>query len=213
MQPTSRTAAEMIRSRLLDKQHVSPELVRSTLNDIPREDYDAWLDVLLDVGDIPDDGPDLPRDCIPYLPCPASTVLGIVEQAEVTTRDVFVDVGSGIGRAMFFVHLLTGARCIGIETQSSLMKLATERAERLNLTLTRFIQADAVDSIGLIATGTVFFLYCPFGGQRLERFLDRLERVARTMKIRLCCVHMAPLERPWLAKFGSSPEFELYCSQ
>lgn len=213
MQPTSRTAAERIRSRLLSNQRAFPELFRSTMNCIPREDHDAWLDLLLDVEDVPNDGLDLPRDCVPYLPCPVSTVLGIVDQAGVASTDVFVDVGSGIGRALFLVHLLTGAGCIGIEIQSSLMRLATERAERLNLTRTRFIHADAVDLIRFITTGTVFFLYCPFGGERLERFLDGLKSIARTLRIRVCCVHMAPLERPWLTRIGSSPEFDLYRSR
>lgn len=214
MQPTSRTAAELIRARLLGNQHVSPELVRSTLSGVPREDYDPWLDLLLEVEEIPNDGFDLPRGCVPYLPCAASTVLGVVDQGGVTETDVFVDVGSGIGRAVSFVHLLTGARCIGIETQSSLIKLATERAERLHLSRTHFIRGDAVDSIRSITTGTVFFLYCPFDGERVERFLDGLESLARTKKILVCCVDMAPLERPWLTRLGStSPEFDLYRSR
>jgi hypothetical protein len=184
------------------------------LDSIPREDRDAWLNLLLDIEEVREDGPDLPRGCVPYLPCPVSTVLSVVDQAEVTSTDVFVDVGSGIGRTMFLVHLLTGAACIGIEIQSSLMKLATERAESLNLTRTRFIHADAVDLTRFITIGTVFFLSCPFSGERLERFLDRLESIARTRQIRVCCVDMAPLERPWLTSLDStSPEFDLYRSR
>jgi SAM-dependent methyltransferase len=211
--PTSRTAAELIRSRLLGNQS-SPELVQSTLNRVPREDRDAWLDLLLDIDGIRDDGPDLPRGCVPYLPCPVSTVLGVVDQARVTSADVFVDVGSGIGRTLFLTHLLTGAGCIGIEIQSSLMKVATRRAEWLNLTRTRFIQADAVDFTRYITIGTIFFLYCPFSGARLERFLDGLESIARTRQIRVCCVDMAPLDRPWLTRLGSTcPELDVYQSR
>ena len=214
MQPTSRTAAELLRARLLAKQQVSPELVRSTLNGVPKEDHDAWLDLLLDIQEIPNDGVDLPRGCVPYLPCPVSALLGIVEQAGVAATDVFVDVGSGIGRALFFVHLLTGAECVGIEAQSSLMTWATERAARFHLVRTRFIQADAVDLVRTITGGTVFFLYCPFNGELVERFLNGLEGVARTREIRVCCVDMAPLERPWLHNLGStSPQFDLYRSR
>lgn len=43
-------------------------------------------------------------------------------------------------------------------------------------------------------------LYCPFGGDRLRRFLGGLEDVAPTRSIRVCCVDMPPLEPPWLAR-------------
>jgi len=57
----------------------------------------------------------------------------------------------------------------------------------------------------------VFFLYCPFSGVRLERFLDDLEDIAQTREIRVCCVAMAPLERPRLAKLDpASPELDDY---
>lgn len=214
MQEASRIAAEQIRSRLLHDEHAPPEWVRSILNRVPRDDYDAWLDQVLDVEDIPDDGPDLPRGCVPYLPCPVSTVLSVVERARVTSSDVFVDVGSGLGRTLFLAQLLTGAECIGIEIQSLLRRLATERAERFNLTRARFIEADAVELTRVITTGSVFFLYCPFSGERLERFLGELQSIASRSDIRLCCVGMAPLDRPWLSRVGSSDsEFDLYLAR
>jgi SAM-dependent methyltransferase len=212
VQPSSRIAAELIRSHLL-RNEASPALVRSTLDRVPREDRDAWLDLLLDVEGIGDDGPDLPRGCVPYLPCPVSTVLGVIDQARVTAADVFVDVGSGIGRTVFLAHLLTGAGCIGIEIQASLMQRVTGRADWSNLTRMRFIHADAVELTRFITIGSVFFLYCPFSGARLERFLDGLESIAQTRQIRVCCVDMAPLERPWLTRLASiSPELDVYRS-
>jgi hypothetical protein len=44
-----------------------------------------------------------------------------------------------------------------------------------------------------VVIGTVFFLYCPFGGDRLKRVLDELEAIARTRQTRVCCVGMPPL--------------------
>ena len=212
MLATSRITAERLRSRLLDNQ-VSPDLMWSTLRDVPTEDRDAWLDVVLDTQELHDDEPDLPRGCVPYLPCPVSTVLDVIDRASVTPDDVFVDVGCGLGRTVFLAHLLTGAGCIGIEIQSALTQLAIGRAQWLNLTRTRFIHADAVDLIGFISVGTVFFLYCPFSGERLERLLDELEGIARTRQIRVCCVDMAPLQRPWLTRVESaSAAFDLYYS-
>lgn len=198
----------------LTSDRASPELIRRTLSGVSKEEWDAWVDLVLDVGEVLDDEPELPRGCVPYLPCPVSTVLDAIEQVGLTSSDVFVDVGAGIGRTVFLAHLLTGAGCIGIEVQSSLMRLAAARADWLNLSRARFIQGDAADLIQYIPVGTVFFLYCPFGGERLERFLDGLEGIARTRQIRVCCVAMAPLQRPWLTRLSStSPEFDLYRSE
>ena len=40
--------------------------------------------------------------------------------------DVFVDVGSGLGRAAALVHLMTGARAIGLEVQPALVAAARD---------------------------------------------------------------------------------------
>ena len=81
------------------------------------------------------------------------------------------------------MHLLTGATAIGIEIQPELARAARALAARLRLDGLRFIEGDAT---ALTQAGTVYFLYCPFSGERLARFLDTLEEVARP--IRICCV-------------------------
>jgi len=189
---------------LLVKNQATPALVQRTLNAIPRELRDRWVDLVWDVDEIADDHPALPRGCVPYLPCPVATVVDAVEQARVTSADVFVDIGSGAGRTAFLANALTGAGCIGIEIQPALVKVATGRAAWLNLSRTRFIEGDAVDRVRFMTTGTVFFLYCPFSGGRLQRFLDALEDVARARPIRVCCVDLPPLDCPWLVPMPST---------
>ncbi|HEX2670380.1 MAG TPA: class I SAM-dependent methyltransferase [Polyangiaceae bacterium] len=176
-------------------------------------DRDRWLDLLWDIDEVPFDEPDLPRGCVPYLPCPVASVSSALEQAEVTCSDVFVDVGAGLGRAALLAHLKTGADCIGLEIQPTLARMAQERAERARLSRMRFVQGDAVENLRFITTGTVFFLYCPFTGERLRRSLDSLEDVARARPIRICCVDMPPLEVPWLARTPpTSPSVDVYRS-
>ena len=162
------------------------------------------MDLLWDLDEIPDDDPELPRGCVPYLPCPVATVLEAVQRAAVTSSDVFVDVGSGTGKTALLANLLTGAACIGVEIQPALVQAARGRAAWLNLDRTRFVEGDAADLLRFITIGTVFFLYCPFGGDRVHRILDDLEVIARTRQIRVCCVHMPPLERPWLVPLPST---------
>jgi SAM-dependent methyltransferase len=189
--------AAKIRDRLA--YHVpAPAAFRAALVDVPPLERDRWVDILWDVHELPDDEP-LPRGCVPYLPCPVDTVLDAVQHAAVTRDDVFVDVGSGLGRAAFLAHLLTGAACIGIEIQPTLVAAARGRAAWLHLSRTRFIAGDAVDLVRFITIGTVFFLYCPFSGERLRRVLDDLEALARTRPIRICCVDLPTLDCGWLA--------------
>jgi len=172
---------------------------RAALLAVPPAARDAWLDLVLDLGELPDDGPDLPRGCVPYLPCPVDALLRMTEQARVGASDVFVDVGSGVGRAAALVHLLTGAAAVGIEIQSGLAVAARGLAGRLAEARVATVHGDAVRLAGYIAIGSVFFFYCPFGGARLERVLDDLESIARTRVLRVACVDLPLPPRPWLA--------------
>lgn len=175
-----------------------PSEFRAALLRVAPAERDAWLDHVLGLRDVPDDGPDLPRGCVPYVPCPVDAMLRMVEQADVRSSDVFVDVGSGAGRAAAFVHLLTGAAVIGIEIQPGLVRAARELASRLALSRVTSVQGDAARLDGRIPSGTVFFLYCPFSGDRLVNVLTDLESIARTRVIRVCCLDLPLPPSPWL---------------
>ncbi|HUS30681.1 MAG TPA: hypothetical protein VMZ53_19360 [Kofleriaceae bacterium] len=166
---------------------------RAELAAVAPADRDAWLDARLGLGDLPDDGADLPRDCVPYLPCSVDRLLRVIERAAVGPSDVFVDVGSGVGRAAAFVHLATGARAIGIEIQPALVAASRGLRDAMST-----IEADASRAGTELPLGTVYFLYCPFSGARLSRFLDNLEPIARAQPLRICCLDMSLPERPWL---------------
>jgi SAM-dependent methyltransferase len=164
---------------------------------VPVNERDAWVDCVLGIGEVPDDGPELPRGCVPYLPCSVDALLRVIDQADVRASDVFVDVGSGVGRAAALVHLLTGASAIGLEIQSALALAARELSSRL-LPRVSCIEGDAAELTRLATVGTVFFLYCPFGGERLEKVLDQLEELARPRALRVCCVDLPLPPRSWL---------------
>ena len=212
MQPALWDAADLVRTLLLSNV-AEPAIFRAKLEQVPAQERDKWLDLLWELDEIPEDDPKLPRGCVPYLPCPVATVLDALQWASVTSDDVFVDVGSGTGRTTFLANLLTGAACIGLEIQPALVEAARGRAASLNLGGTRFVEGDAVDLLRSITVGTVFFFYCPFGGDRVHRVFDDLEAIARTRQIRICCVHMPPLERPWLVRLPStSVDLDVYRS-
>jgi len=164
-----------------------------------------------DEPQIPDDEPELPRGCVPYLPCPANTVFRALDQARLGRADVFVDVGSGLGRVALLANLLTGAQSIGLEIQPGLVRAARARAAALHRSDVQFVQGDAGELLPGLVRATVFFFYCPFGGHRLERALEDLRLLARAHPVRVCCVEMPQLRRDWLAPLPSiSPELTVY---
>src|SRR5689334_22751801 len=97
----------------INPDFVEPAAFRAALLDVPFLERDAWVDRVLGLNGPPEDGPELPNGCVPYLPCAVDVLLQAVKLAAIGPTDVFVDVGSGVGRAAAVVSLLTGARVIG----------------------------------------------------------------------------------------------------
>jgi SAM-dependent methyltransferase len=206
------SSAARVRQQIESGRH-DPAGFRDALGSVPPAARDAWLDRVLGLGELPGDGPELPAGCVPYLPCAVDTLLHLVEQAAIGASDVFVDVGSGVGRAAALVHLCTGAAAIGIEIQPGLARLARELAARLGTPHLSCIEGDASQLAGRVAEGSVFLLYCPFSGERLVRLLASLEPMARTRVIRLGCVDLPLPPCPWLApEPPRSPELTVYRS-
>ena len=193
---------------LLVKAELPPAVFRAALTSVPTADRDGWLDLVFGLDAVLDDGPDLPRGCVPYWPCSVDALLRLVDVAHVHDSDVFVDVGSGVGRAAALVHLLTGASAIGIEIQRGLVVAFRDLTTRLNVFHVSPVEGDAVLLTGFITIGSVFFLYCPFSGERLEKVLDDLEVIARTRQIRICCVDLPLPQRSWLT-LASQPSADL----
>lgn len=197
MLPIHEESADAMRARLVEGG-VPPDVFRATLAGLPLLERDAWLDRVLGLEDIPDDGPALPRGGVPYLPCPVHALLEAVDTAAIGPEDVVIDIGAGVGRALAAVRLLTGASGVGIEVQPALVDAARALSGRFGWGDIDWVRGDAVDHLGAMGGGTVFMLYCPFGGERLDRVLAALERIARSRPIRVVCVDMPPLGRPWL---------------
>ncbi len=162
---------------------------------------DAWVDRRFGLAGhdgLPEDDPALPQGCVPYLPSSVDVVLRMIDAADVRESDVFVDVGMGVGRTAALVHLLSGARVTGVEIQPALVAAARALTERLALSRVSCVEGDAAERMAELADGTVFYLYCPFGGERLARVLAALEVVAAQRPIRIGCVDLPLPPCPWL---------------
>ena len=198
MDAAVRQSAERTHARLQARGPHDPSRFRAELLAVPPDQRDAWVDAVLGLGALPADGPELPEGGVPYLPCPVDALLRLVDHATVTPADVFVDIGSGVGRAAALVHLFTGVEAIGIEVQRGLIAAARDLGARFPGARLSWLEGDAAELAGRIVTGTVFFLYCPFSGARLAKVLAGLEVLARARPLRLGCVDL-PLPRvDWL---------------
>jgi ubiquinone/menaquinone biosynthesis C-methylase UbiE len=169
---------------------------------IPPRDRDLWLDAVLGLEEVPDDMPGLPPGSVPYLPCAVDTLLEVALGAPVGADDVFVDLGAGLGRVVTLVHLISGARAVGLELQPALVAQSREVAGGLGLTGVELLEGDAA-AVELPA-GTVFFSYASFGRQVLGRVLERLEPMARRRPLVLCAVGFDLPELAWLRPRASA---------
>ncbi|MBK7863474.1 MAG: class I SAM-dependent methyltransferase [Archangiaceae bacterium] len=170
---------------------------------------DAWLDAQLGLSpELPDDVA-LPGGAVPYLPCPVDAILEAVREVPVREHDVFVDLGSGLGRPALLAHLLTGCRALGVELQPHLVAQARRVAARHGLSdAVRFQPGDAATAE--LSAGTVFFIYSSFNGAALERVLASLERVARAQRITLCAVDFEVHAPFWRARPSRPGSLTLY---
>jgi hypothetical protein len=149
--------------------------------------YDA-LDLLvgglLDVGTLPEESAVREPEMVAYQPTPARAILELLEQANLGPDDILFDLGSGLGRVVILVALLSGAQARGVEFEPVYCEYAGRCARSLNLPGVEFLQADAREA--RLADGTVFFMFTPFRGALLRQVLDRLRAQARERPIRVC---------------------------
>jgi Histone methylation protein DOT1 len=141
----------------------------------------------------------LAAEMVSYQPTPARHIFDLIDRAALTQRDLFIDLGSGLGHVPLLVSICTGVHSIGIELEAAYVDCARESAETLNLDNVTFIQGDARESD--LSGGTVFYLYTPFTGTVLEAVLNSLREEAARREIRICtfgpCTRTVA-EEPWL---------------
>jgi SAM-dependent methyltransferase len=208
---TYRDGAERMRVDI-ERGVRDPESFLAALRGIPTVDRDEWLNRVLGLGELPDDEP-IPRGCVPYLPSSVDALLRIVDQAPVRANDIIVDVGAGLGRAGAFLHLVTGAKVIGLEIQPRLVLAWRELAARLLVPQMACVEGDAAELATYMVIGSIFFLNCPFSGARLAKVIAGLEPIARTRAIRVCCVDLTIPPCPWLVQDPPcAPDLAVYRS-
>jgi len=162
-----------------------------------RLDTTEWVD-LSDVGlDHPERGG--------YKPTGWLTLKKILPPEEVTADDVFLDLGSGKGRAVFLAAQYPFGRVIGVELSPELHAVAEKNLRRhdgrLGGTRIELVNADVVE-YDVPADVTVLFLFNPFNGlvfsEALANVLRSLDEHPRPLRL----VYVNPVEEAQVVATG-----------
>jgi len=126
----------------------------------------------------------LPPEMVFYQPTPARHVLQFIRLSGLSPSDILIDLGSGLGHVAILASILTGAQCIGIETQQAYVASARACAAALHLTRVTFTHQNAMEAN--LSAGNVFYLYTPFTGNTLKAVLQNLREQSAQRTITIC---------------------------
>jgi hypothetical protein len=173
---------------------------REVWSDPPRYDpLDTFVDGILRISVLPRPQLRAEPEMVYYQPTPARIVLDMVDRLALSPRDVVYDLGSGLGRVVCIVALVSEARSIGVEFEPAYAAHAQRCARDLGLARATFVNADAREVT--YGDGTVFFLYTPFKGAILQRVVELLRYEAGKRRIRVCTYGpgtLDMLQQEWL---------------
>lgn len=144
---------------------------------------DRLIDGILDDDAFPEARLEPEPEMVLYQKTPARVVFELVRRAGLGPRDVFFDLGSGMGQVATLVSLLSGATAIGVEFEPAFCAYAQARADALGLAQVTFLHQDARRAD--YTAGSIFYMYTPFEGAMLQQVLGRLRERARRGPIRL----------------------------
>jgi SAM-dependent methyltransferase len=171
------------------------ETLRARLLGQDDAERDEWIERLLGIRELGPRAPSPERELIGYQPSGVGALLRLIDDVPITARDELVDVGSGLGKVTMLVHLLTAARCVGLERDGALLARAEERAAALRLDGVRYVLGDARE---LALPGTVYFMYAPVTGGALARALVQLQAATRGRHAVVCTLGLDLAHVPWL---------------
>jgi protein-L-isoaspartate O-methyltransferase len=159
-----------------------PALV-ALIESLPEATRDAWVERLLGLGTAHSTPRTEDGELIGHHASGVGALLQLIREVPIRAGDVFVDLGSGLGKATLLTHLVSGAAVVGLELEPALVKAARQRAADLGLTGVSYVQGDAREGV---PEGSVYYLYLPFTGAALDAALTRLEEATRGREVVVC---------------------------
>jgi SAM-dependent methyltransferase len=150
------------------------------------------------------------RGCHDYFPTPYAELKTVLGALDPGADDVFVDIGSGKGRALAIAAGFPFARIVGVEISPLLCASARDLIARSNGGFAcrniEIVEADA-GAYAIPADATFLYLYNPFHGPRLERLFEAIADSVAANPRKLTILynnpaHFEPIESrfPWLRR-------------
>lgn len=135
----------------------------------------------------------------------------IMASLQIVHREfVFIDIGSGKGRALLLASRFAFAQIIGVELSASLTAIAENNIRVFNdpQMKCRAIRAECADGGTYLpaSVDTILYLNNPFDQQVMQPLVDTLQGWLAQSKRRLYVIYQRPLCR---SLFDGSPAFEL----
>jgi SAM-dependent methyltransferase len=154
--------------------------------------YDKKLGIAAEGSFNPQEGEKPCEDGNKYSPAFYGRLERMVDYLKLGAEDVFVDMGCGKGRVVFFVALQKIKKVIGVEVDDSLIAAARENLGNLRVRNSpiELVHADGADFD--VSEGTVFYMFNPFGLKTVEKVISRIKEslTGHPRKIRI--VYYAP---------------------
>lgn len=137
-----------------------------------------------------------------YVPSNPVSVIRGLDRVDLTPAKVFYDIGCGGGIPLMLAHYLTGARAIGVERNKDTFAAVNQTVRALENPSISVVNADALKLD--YSDADVFYMYTPFYGRPLKRFLEgNIRPVARAKPIAVIFVGPAIGElrsKKWLVE-------------
>ena len=129
-----------------------------------------------------------------YVPTNYRRIVAALRHVNVGQQDVVVDLGCGVGRAVFAASWLGARRSVGVEIDVHLAAQARSNIERswLRGRDIQFVCQSAEDCS--LADTTVLFMFNPFGAGTMQAVVQRLEAALRQKPRVLRVAYENPLE-------------------
>jgi protein-L-isoaspartate O-methyltransferase len=184
-----------IRTGTLDR-----EAFVASLRETPSEVRDHFIEEVLDVAYPPLDEAPLSRDEIHYCPSGLDEILFLLKNADLRPGATFVDLGSGLGKVVLLVALLTGAHAYGLERDPHLVCHASAAARSLELDNARFIEGDIREAP--LPRADVYYMYSPL--TQPTAVVARLKELATERRTLLFSQALDLGQLPWLKATGAA---------
>jgi hypothetical protein len=112
---------------------------------------------------------------VAYVPTPYRKIIHTLRQVKLGHDDVFIDLGSGLGRTVFTASWLGAKRAVGVEINAALTASARENYQSSHLRHRDIEFVCAAAQEYNFHEGSVIYMFHPFGSATMEKVIQRIE--------------------------------------